>query len=243
MHHVQALALTGVERALMLADPQALAAHLGADPAAATTPVDGLVPLLALLRRSTGTPSGVRRCAELLLDAGADPNSRVEHDGWSQSALFDAVQRRDLALIRLLLDRGATSDEDAFYHACEPGVAYLDVLYRPGLENLVIRMLDFEDAAGLRWFLDRGADVNAHGCLHCAIGRDRGADLHDCAFDEDGPTPLDCALWGLQNNRADDGDYLGTVEALLAAGAPTQHAPPTGDDTVDALLTTHKDSD
>jgi ankyrin repeat protein len=23
---------------------------------------------------------------------------------------------------------------------------------------------------------------------------DRGADLHDCAFDEDGPTPLDCAL-------------------------------------------------
>jgi hypothetical protein len=36
---------------------------------------------------------------------------------------------------------------------------------------------------------------------------DRGADLHDCAFDEDGPTPLDCALWGLHNNRADDGDY------------------------------------
>lgn len=63
----------------------------------------------------------------------------------------------------------------------------------------------------------------------------RGADLHDCAFDEDGPTPLDCALWGLQNNRAEDGDP-GTVEALLAAGAPTQQSPTTGNDAVDALM-------
>jgi ankyrin repeat protein len=46
---------------------------------------------------------------------------------------------------------------------------------------------------------------------------DRGADLHDCAFDEDGPTPLDCAIWGIQNNHAEDGDYPGTVRALLAA--------------------------
>jgi hypothetical protein len=66
---------------------------------------------------------------------------------------------------------------------------------------------------------------------------ERGADLHDCAFDDDGPTPLDCAVWGLQNNRADDGDYPGTVAALLAAGAPTSSEPPTGDDAVDALLT------
>ena len=65
---------------------------------------------------------------------------------------------------------------------------------------------------------------------------DRGADLHDCAFDEDGPTPLDCAVWGLRNNRADDGDYPGTIEALLAAGAATRHTRPTGDHAVDALL-------
>jgi len=30
---------------------------------------------------------------------------------------------------------------------------------------------------------------------------DRGADLTDCAFDDEGPTPLDCALWGLQTTR------------------------------------------
>jgi ankyrin repeat protein len=65
---------------------------------------------------------------------------------------------------------------------------------------------------------------------------ERGADVTDCAFDGDGPTPLDCALWGVQNNRADDGDYPATVEALLAVAAPTRHSPPTGDEAVDALL-------
>ncbi|MGH3799853.1 MAG: ankyrin repeat domain-containing protein [Pseudonocardiaceae bacterium] len=65
---------------------------------------------------------------------------------------------------------------------------------------------------------------------------ERGSDLHDCALDEEGPTPLDCAVWGLQNNRAEDGDYPGTVEALLAAGAPTQRSPPVGDEAIDALL-------
>jgi hypothetical protein len=32
------------------------------------------------------------------------------------------------------------------------------------------------------------------------------------------------------------GDYPGTVETLLAAGAPTRHTPPTGEDAIDALL-------
>jgi hypothetical protein len=65
---------------------------------------------------------------------------------------------------------------------------------------------------------------------------ERGGDLDDRAFDADGPTPLDCAVWGARNNRADVGDYASTVDALLAAGAPMRHAPPTGDAAVDALL-------
>jgi hypothetical protein len=368
----------GIERALVLADPTAVAELL---PAAATAPVDGLPPLIMLLRRSTGSAGDVRACTRLLLDAGADPNSHtVEWGGEGQmTALFDAVERRDLQLARLLIERGAERDEDAFYHACEQGdTAFLDLLHAPGHEDLVNHKLDFEDVPGLRWFLDRGVDVNAHHCLHHAIARgrgltilemlldagadqnlpwdrwdvgrrplalaarsghlaayellaargataeldpvdaavlavargestqlptapppslgnpgsrdygwilgqfalldrtdivrslldagmpvdtrgwtnftpldqaamhgrsrtvrlliERGADLNDCAFDDEGPTPLECALWGLRNNRADDGDYLGTVEALVSAGAPTRYSPPTGDDAIDALI-------
>ena len=345
-------------------------------------PVDGLPPLLALLRHSTASQTDIHRDARALLDAGADPNSHtLEWDGEGQmSALFAAVDRGDISLVELLLHYGATRDDDAFYHACEQSdTAFLELLYEPGFESMVNHKLDFEDAAGLRWFVDRGVDVNANRCLHHAICRgrglkiirmlldagadvnlpwdrwdpgrrplalaarsghlaayelletlgasaeldgvdaavlavargesvrlprapapalgipsgddygwilgqfallgrtdvvrslldagvvvdtrgwsnftpldqaamhgrtetvrlliERGADLYDCAFDDEGPTPLDCALWGVQNNHADDGDYAGTVEALLAAGAPTRHAPPTGDPALDALLT------
>jgi ankyrin repeat protein len=376
--------LHGIERALVLADSAALARALQTDPTVATTPVDGLVPLILLLRRSIGAPADVYECARQLLDAGADPDSHtVEWGGEGRmSALFDAVERGDVQLVQLLVVRGATKDEDAFYHACEQSnTALLDLLYRPGFDHMVLHKLDFEDAAGLRWFLDKGTDVNACRGLHHAIARgrgqsiitmlldagadpnlpwdrwdvgrrplalaarcghlaaydllaargasadldpvdaavlavargesvrlptarppalgnpdgtdygwilgqfallgrtdvvqalldagmpidtrgwsrftpldqaamhgrtetvrlliERGADLNDCAFDDDGPTPLDCALWGLKNNRADDGDYPGTVEALLAAGAPTRHSVPTGDETIDALLVRH----
>lgn len=374
--------LAGTERALMLAETATLAAMLRADPAAATTEITGMAPLLVLLRNSIGDQSQVRECARLLLDAGADPDSHtVEWGGQGRmSALFDAVERSDLALARLLVERGATPDEDAFYHACEQSdTGFLDLLYQPGFERLLQHKLDFEDTTGLRWFLDHGADPDnglhhaicrgrglsiitmlvdagadlnrpwdrwdvgrrplalAARCGHLAaydllaargatadldavdaevlavargesvrlptapppglgippghdhygwilgqfalLGRtdvvralldsglpvdsrgwsnftpldqaamhgraetvrllvERGADLYDCAFDNEGPTPLDCALWGLRNNRADDGDYPGTVAALLAAGAPTQHTPPTGDEAVDALLAT-----
>ena len=68
---------------------------------------------------------------------------------------------------------------------------------------------------------------------------DLGADVEDCAFDEEGPTPLDAAVWGWSNNRAADGDYEGTVAALVSAGSPTRHRPPTGNARIDALLRAH----
>ena len=43
----------------------------------------------------------------------------------------------------------------------------------PGFEAMVNHKLDFEDEAGLRWFLDHGVDLDALGCLHWAIGRGR----------------------------------------------------------------------
>jgi hypothetical protein len=72
--------------------------------------------------------------------------------GKAHVGAFAAVERRDLALVRLLLDAGATSDEDAFYHACEQSdTALLDALHQSGFENLVNHKLDFEDLTGLRW--------------------------------------------------------------------------------------------
>ena len=95
VHHVQAGGLEGIERALVLADPAALAELL---PAAATARVGGLPPLTVLLRRSTGAPADVRECARLLLDAGADPNSHTVELGVEgrMTALFDAVERLEV---------------------------------------------------------------------------------------------------------------------------------------------------
>jgi ankyrin repeat protein len=385
VRHVQAIGLAGIERQLALADPSGLASVVAAEPTAVHDRVDGLVPLLYLLRRSVGSGADVRECARLLLEAGADPNAftHEEEQGgdWDFYAIRSAVDRDDAALVELLIQHGAERDDDAIYHACEHGgTALLEALWKPGAEAYVGHKVDFEDLEGFRWFIERGADVNDHCCLHHAIARGRsvrfieailgagadvdrpwtywdvgrrplalaarsghlaayelleslgataelddvdtavlavargesvelprarppalgnpdtedygwivgqfalldrteivqalldagmhvdtrgwsnftpldqaamhgrratvelliarGADLHHQAWD-DGPTPLDCAIWALRANRAHDGDYVGVVEALAAAGAPTGHEPPSGDPAVDRVLERH----
>ncbi len=387
IHHVQAAGLTGIERALTLADADQLTAILTGHPRLAVDLLaDGATPLIRLLRDSTGTPSDIVRCATTLLKAGADPSSSVPSDDgeWALTACYFAVERQDLSLLRLIVESGAVlaDEDDAFYHACEQGdPAVLDLLYVPGFESMFNHKLDFEDAPGVRWFLERGVDVNAHASLHWAIGRgrgteilrllidagadinlphpevgavpleaaarcghlaayellenlgasatlsdtargvlavargqsdelpadppplpgfpspdhnwllgqlaqlgrteivrmlldagvpvdsrgwsnftpldqaamhgraetcrlliERGADLHDCAFDEEGPTPLDSAIWGWHNNRAPDGDYESTVAILLDANAPTRYDVPTGNPRIDAILNKHHES-
>jgi hypothetical protein len=153
-----------------------------------------------VLRRSIGPPADVRACARLLLDAGADPDSHtIEWGGEGRrSALFDTVERGDLPLARLLVERGATSDEDAFYHACEQAnTAFLDLLYQPGFEALVLHKLDFEDPAGLRWFLEHGVDVNALCCLHHAIARGRGLGIITMLLDAGADPNLPWTRWDL----------------------------------------------
>lgn len=374
VRHVETLSLAGIERDLAVADPGALARILATESQAASQPVDGLLPLLYLLRRSSGSGADVRACARLLLEAGADANAFTREgkpwSAWNFYAIRSAVDRDDVALIELLLEFGAERDEDALYHACErANTPMLDALWRPGATDVINHKLDFEDIEGLRWFLAHGSDVNANCCLHHAIRRgrsvpilellldagadpnrpwdrwdrgrrplalaarsghldayellasrgataaldavdaavlavaraestdlpkdcgwlvgqfallgrleivrslldvgwhvdsrgwsnftpldqaamhgrravvevliERGADLADQAWADDGPTPLDCAIWGVRNNRAHDGDYPGTIDALAAAGAPTTHEPPSADPAVDAVLERH----
>jgi 8-oxo-dGTP pyrophosphatase MutT (NUDIX family)/ankyrin repeat protein len=380
--HVVLRAAAGIAHLLEAADPAGLAEALAGDPGVVDAPLDGLVPLLHLLRRSRGTAADVRACARLLLEAGADPNAFTheaeEGGGWDFTAVRSAVDRDDAALVELLVAHGGERDDDAIYHACEHGgTALLEVLWKPGVEHYVGHKVDFEDIEGLRFFLERGADVNDRCCLHHAIARgrsvgfiqlildagadvdlpwtfwdvgrrplalaarcghlaayelleslgataelddvdaavlavargesvalptapppalgnpdtddygwilgqlalldrteivvalldagmavdtrgwsnftpldqaamhgrratvelliERGADLFDRAW-EHGPRPLDCAIWGIRNNPAHDGDYPGVVEALAAAGAPTGHRPPSGDPAVDRVL-------
>jgi hypothetical protein len=104
---------------LILVDADALARRLSADPALATARVRGSVPLLVLLRRSRAQPEAVRACARLLLDAGADPDSHTVSDtGRRESALLETVVRGDIELAALLVERGATKDNEAFEEAC-----------------------------------------------------------------------------------------------------------------------------
>jgi ankyrin repeat protein len=384
VRHVRAVGLGGIERHLALADHEGLGGSIATDPGAVERPVDGLVPLLYLLRRSQGGGADVRACARLLLEAGADPNAftrETEASGetWDFYAVRSAVDRGDAALVELLVAHGADRDDDALYHACEHGgTELLEALWKPGAEAYVGHKVDFEDLEGLRFFLDRGADVNERCCLHHAVSRgrslrflqlilDAGADVdrpwtfwdvgrrplalaarcgHLDAFElleslgasaeldevdaavlavargesvelprarppalgnpddgeygwilgqfalldrteivqalidsgrdvdtrgwsgftpltqaamhgrrrtvelllergasltveawQDGPTPLDCTIWALSANRAHDGDYAGTVEALVGAGSPpTWHRPPSGDGEVDRVL-------
>lgn len=225
-----------LEGALLRADAPALATLLRADRAAATRTLDGLAPLLVLLRRSTGAPAGVRACARLLLDGGADPASHtVEWGGDGRmSALFAAVDRRDLELARLLVRDGATKDEDAFYHACEQSdTAYLDLLHEPGFERMVNHKLDFEDADGLRWFLDHGVDVDANRCLHHAISRGRGLTIITMLLDAGADPDLPWDRWDVGRRPlalAARCGHLAAYELLASRGATAQL------DTVDTMV-------
>ena len=145
------------------------------------------------------------------------------------SALYDAVERGDAELVELLLERGSTPDEDAFYHACEQGdTAFLDLLYAPGHEHLVNHKLDFEDAAGLRWFLARGVDVDAHCCLHHAICRGRGVGILELLLDAGADVDLPWDRWDVGRRPlalAARCGHLAAYELLAARGATAELGP------------------
>jgi Ankyrin repeats (many copies) len=199
----------------------------------------------------------------MLLDAGADPNRPWTR--WDVGRQPAGVGRTLRAPCRLPAARrprrdggsgwrrrrgaGGRSGESVHLPAAPPPAMGLPAAHDYGW--ILGQFAALGQTAVVQALLDDGMPVDTRGWSNftpldqaAMHGRtdtvrlliDRGADLYDCAFDEDGPTPLDCALWGLHNNHADDGDHPGTVQALLAAGAPTRQSPPTGDETIDALL-------
>jgi ankyrin repeat protein len=91
--------------------------------------------------------------------------------------------------------------------SCWPGDDYgwiLGQFASLGQTDVVRALLDSGvpvDTRGWSSFtpLDQAAMHGRTGTVRLLI--ERGADLHDCAFDEDGPTPLDCAVGTSQQPR------------------------------------------
>ncbi|MBV9294058.1 MAG: ankyrin repeat domain-containing protein, partial [Acidobacteriaceae bacterium] len=142
----------------------------------------------------------LRRCARILLDAGADPNQSWSHHpgGYSLSALYGAAgKNHDPELTKMLLDAGANpNDNESLYHSTEnPDLACMQLLLEAGARvegtNAVHHILDRDELDGLKLLLAYVKDFNA---LTSRIGN-----------------PL---IWAIRRRRS-----RAHVEVLLAAGA------------------------
>ncbi|MGN6706571.1 MAG: ankyrin repeat domain-containing protein [Rhodanobacter sp.] len=165
--------------ACAIGDVATVQAALAADPAwaKAARAGNGMPPLAcatfsALIALPAYAP-GIRACADLLLDAGADPDARwtdpdLPHD--PLSVLYGAAGRNhDDALTRRLLQAGADpNDNESLYHATEiADSSIVRLLLEAGARvtgcNALFRALDHEHPGTVRLLLAHGADPNEPG--------------------------------------------------------------------------------
>lgn len=191
---------------------------------------------------------GIRECASLLLDAGADPNDTMIDAAFPDdplSVLYGAAGRHhDAALTRRLLEAGANpNDNESLYHAVEsPDTSCAQLLLAGGARvtgtNALFRALDFERPDSLRLLLANGGDANEGGAhaspLAHAIRRRRSVDvvamLLDAGADPRWRNAHGIGLWQLARrmgltdiaNRLRDAGAAtdeGDADAFLAACA------------------------
>ncbi|HEY7323753.1 MAG TPA: ankyrin repeat domain-containing protein [Streptosporangiaceae bacterium] len=174
------LASHSLATALVLGDEARVRQEIERDPSAATRtdPQTGWTALHVVCaskwpKLDPDRTAGLVATARLLLDAGADPNARVGPDGRSagSSALRCAAAAAssgvpNAAVIRLLVERGATvGDDDLYLAAFGPGDhaclhALLDGV--PGgaalAEKALSAPISTKDVTAVRLLLDAGAD-------------------------------------------------------------------------------------
>ncbi len=165
---------------LLLGDAARVRDEIERDPAAATRPDPrtGWTPLHAVCASrwhhlDPGRAAGLLATARLLLDAGADPNARIRPDGRAAgssplrcAAATASTGVGNEAIMRLLLERGATAEDHDLYLAAfgRDGHRCLRVLldHAPDVaadaEMALAAPVSTGDVEGVRLLLGAGAD-------------------------------------------------------------------------------------
>lgn len=169
------IATYGFHTAVVLGEASHVRAQLAVDPTLAVRPDAryGWPPLLAVCRShwhhiDPDRAEGMLDVARLLLDAGADPNTRIGSPGQRGycSALYGAAGLADHpALARLLLERGADPDSpSALYHtAFQDDRACLQLLLEHGATvegpDTLAAAISVHNLEAARVLLDAGVDA------------------------------------------------------------------------------------
>jgi len=141
-----------------------------------------------LAKRHDARAERITQVGRLLLERGASANSGYSAPGDGKShafpVLFGCIHVSDnLSLAEQLLDAGADpNDNQSLYHAVERfSLDALELLHRYGLKPewlsyCMLHQIDLGYLAGVRWFLEHGADPNVRhpgglSALHWAIQR------------------------------------------------------------------------
>jgi ankyrin repeat protein len=195
-------------------DESAIRGAIAADPACVNTTAKNwpcpcgkeildMPPLVAVthsgLLKLAEFQNELRRCARILLDAGADPNQSWTHSSnYPHSALYGAAgKNHDVELTKMLLDAGANpNDNESLYHSTESC-----------------------DLTCMRLLLEAGARVEDTNAVHHILDRDELDALKLLlAYVKDfkalTSTIRDPLIWAIRRRRS-----RAHVEALLSAGA------------------------
>ena len=175
------VASSDIHTAALLADHEAVARFLAADPANATAKGgprnwDALTHLCfsRFLRLDPARSAGFLKAATVLLDAGANPNTGFFEENhqpkpeWECALYGAAGVAHHPELTKLLLDRGADpNDGEVAYHSPETlDNRTIHVLVESGKLNqdtiglMLARKFNWHDDEGVHWLLEHGADPN-----------------------------------------------------------------------------------